>query len=353
MLFTGNSADRGGAVFAAGAASVELLAPTFVGQVARLGGALHITDGPLTLAAALSAADRSTAGAAVAWLERVTLDAADLFATDSTSDAGAGALQLTTASGTFTDTTLEAAASSYRFGDGASLVAVTGGSAALTLDRWRISSGRATTALHIAEPAGSLRIHDLEIGFHAGANAMILEATSPSSVDLENIWLHHTNPAPTAAGAAMVVDAIVTFTADWSIRQLTISDSNANVGPQLELRCHLCGALALTDSLIEGPFGGSAVRWTDTIGELDVDRTHTLAGAVWDHYGPIEPPPSCTDCTTTSGVPWVAAPPSYDVRLDPASPLSGRGDAAACAGSTAPDCADPGFWGGPLPPAPR
>ncbi len=346
--FVGSSADRGGDVFAAGAA-VSLQQVTSEGASAREGGAWWVSGGTLAVGdgQVTSAAAASSGGALHAEGVALDLDRVSVLGTSS-GDRGAGVTLLGT-TGRVDRLLVQAATAPSAFGGRQSVVHVEGGGGLLELERVRLSGTAGTAGLRLHEPRGEVHIHDLEVGYHAGFDGVSAVAESGSgTLSLDNVYVHNLQTPGSGSGIYLYN---VLGAHDWALRNATITRTPAEW--QLFFGCHLCSSLEIGSVVVgsEVQYGQAAgVMWFDTGNTTDVHHVATAYGRDWlaAYSGPVALPPSCVDCRTTVGHPFVVPLPGTDVHLDPASPLALAGDPAPCGASTA--CLEPGYFGGPVPP---
>jgi len=355
VLFEGNSADRGGALSAvAPAAGSRLLRALTIGNQARQGGALHVTDGELELTDATLVGDVATETGGGVYAERTDLDVARLDLADpEASGEGAAALRLVDVQGRLDDVVLLGGTAPNGFSGSASLVHISGGSGALALERWVLHGGLATHGLWFDEPTGTVDVHDLELAFFDGRYAVRGSAFSvDATLTLDNLWIHNVN-----GNSCEAVHLYPVFlSTPWTLRNATLANNTCPV----ELSAFAWFSPMVVRNVLAGSTrnaGNASIAWLSGAGSLDIAHAHTLEGQQWrngvNSGDPLTMPSPCPSCTIESDSPFVAPLPSYDVRLDPAHALAGSGDATLCGGGAPASCTDPGFWGGPNPPVAR
>jgi hypothetical protein len=336
VTFEDGAADRGGDLFATDA-TVTLTDLVSTTAAARQGGALWTEGGAVTLTDALLSRSAGAESGGGWWARDVAVDVVGLRSEAATSPSGAAALWLEDTTGTMASVSVSGATSSADFFGTGSVVSVAGGTGTLALEGWVITGTSASRAVQLLEPRGTLAVHDLELGYHTGPYGVWASSESGSgTLTLDNVYVH--NHDSSGSGASIWLWSI-TNTADWALRQVTVTRSP--VEWSVFFACHVCGAME-----VGGVLSGSALQygqaagmmWIDTLGQVDVHDSATLYDRPWlaAYSGPEAFPPLATDCVKTPDAPFVVPLPGVDVHVDPASPLAGAG-----------------FWGGPVPPAPR
>jgi hypothetical protein len=325
-----------------------------IGNHARVGGGLFLSDGELRLHDATLVGDAVDETGGALHATRMSLDVQRLDVADpSAAGNGAAALRLDGTSGTLTDVVVLGGTASSSFTGTGSLVHVGAGSDTLAFERWVLHSGQATHGVWFEDISGAVTVHDLELGFFEGRYGIrgdnsVVDAT----LRLDNVWVHNV----TGSGCHALQLYPVFLSSPWALRHATLSNNSC----EIELAVYAWYSPLVVRDVLAGSvrgLGDTSIAWLDPAGELDIAHVHALEGLLWrngvNSGDPRVVPSPCPGCTSESGSPFLAPLPSYDVRLDPASPLVGSGDASDCTASSPATCADPGFWGGPNPPAPR